>query len=81
MVKAGIFLMARLWPVLAGTPEWFVIVTTANHFLADAVLGALTALIAYGGAVLLGRLRPAAWSWRQSGAIRPEPRPVVLPAT
>ena len=21
MVKAGIFLMARLWPVLAGTPE------------------------------------------------------------
>ena len=30
MVKAGIFLMARLWPVLAGTPEWFWIVTTAG---------------------------------------------------
>ncbi len=27
MVKAGIFLMARLWPVLSGTVEWFVIVT------------------------------------------------------
>jgi len=27
MVKAGIFLMARLWPVLSGTFEWFVIVT------------------------------------------------------
>src|SRR5690606_15903089 len=23
MVKAGVFLMARLWPVLAGTNEWF----------------------------------------------------------
>jgi len=30
MVKAGIFLMARMWPVLAGTPEWFWIVTTAG---------------------------------------------------
>uniref|UniRef100_UPI00286B7FDF proton-conducting transporter transmembrane domain-containing protein n=1 Tax=Tabrizicola sp. TaxID=2005166 RepID=UPI00286B7FDF len=27
MVKAGLFLMARLWPVLAGTPEWFWIVS------------------------------------------------------
>ena len=38
MVKAGIFLMARLWPVLAGTPEWFWIVTTAG--LITMVLGA-----------------------------------------
>ena len=42
MVKAGIFLMARMWPVLAGTPEWFVIVTTAG--LITMVLGALIAL-------------------------------------
>ena len=27
MVKAGIFLMARLWPVLSGTDLWFVLVT------------------------------------------------------
>jgi monovalent cation:proton antiporter len=27
MVKAGVFLMARLWPVLAGTDEWFLIVS------------------------------------------------------
>jgi len=27
MVKAGVFLMARLWPVLAGTGEWFLIVS------------------------------------------------------
>jgi len=30
MVKAGLFLMARLWPVLAGTPEWFWIVSTTG---------------------------------------------------
>ncbi len=42
MVKAGIFLMARLWPVLSGTPEWFVIVTTAG--LITMCLGAVIAL-------------------------------------
>ena len=42
MVKAGIFLMARMWPALAGTPEWFVIVTTAG--LVTMVLGAVIAL-------------------------------------
>ena len=42
MVKAGIFLMARMWPVLAGTPEWFMIVTTAG--LITMVLGAVIAL-------------------------------------
>jgi len=42
MVKAGIFLMARLWPVLSGTPEWFVIVTSAG--LITMVLGAVIAL-------------------------------------
>lgn len=30
MVKAGIFLMARMWPVLSGTFEWFIIVTSAG---------------------------------------------------
>ncbi|MEM9583740.1 MAG: monovalent cation/H+ antiporter subunit A, partial [Pseudomonadota bacterium] len=42
MVKAGIFLMARLWPVLSGTTEWFVIVTTAG--LITMVLGSVIAL-------------------------------------
>jgi len=27
MVKAGVFLLARLWPALAGSPEWFYLVT------------------------------------------------------
>ena len=42
MVKAGIFLMARMWPVLSGTPEWFVLVTGAG--LITMVLGAVIAL-------------------------------------
>ena len=42
MVKAGLFLMARMWPVLAGTPEWFYIVATTG--LVTMVLGALIAL-------------------------------------
>lgn len=42
MVKAGLFLMARLWPVLAGTPEWFWIVATTG--LITMLLGAVIAL-------------------------------------
>ncbi|MFV0386781.1 monovalent cation/H+ antiporter subunit A [Paracoccus sp. (in: a-proteobacteria)] len=41
MVKAGLFLMARLWPVLAGTPEWFWIVATTG--LITMLVGAVTA--------------------------------------
>ncbi|SFM33089.1 multisubunit potassium/proton antiporter, PhaA subunit /multisubunit potassium/proton antiporter, PhaB subunit [Ectothiorhodospira mobilis] len=32
MVKAGIFLLARLWPVLAGTDVWFYLVATTGLF-------------------------------------------------
>ena len=42
MVKAGLFLMARMWPVLAGTPEWFYIVATTG--LVTMLLGAVIAL-------------------------------------
>ncbi|MFN3613339.1 MAG: monovalent cation/H+ antiporter subunit A [Rubrimonas sp.] len=42
MVKAGIFLMARLWPVLAGTDAWFYAVATTG--LVTMVLGAWVAL-------------------------------------
>ena len=38
MVKAGVFLMARLWPVLSGTEPWFWIVGGAG--LCTLVLGA-----------------------------------------
>ncbi|WP_173934643.1 monovalent cation/H+ antiporter subunit A [Chelativorans sp. Marseille-P2723] len=30
MVKAGVFLLTRFWPVLAGTPEWFTLVGLAG---------------------------------------------------
>ena len=42
MVKAGLFLMARLWPVLAGTDAWFLIVATTG--LVTMVFGAAVAL-------------------------------------
>ena len=42
MVKAGIFLMARLWPVLSGTDAWFILVTGAG--LVTMVIGAIVAL-------------------------------------
>jgi PAP2 superfamily len=42
----------------------FVIVATANHFLADAFLGACTAGLGALAARWLARVRPAAWSFR-----------------
>jgi multicomponent K+:H+ antiporter subunit A len=42
MVKAGVFLLARLWPALAGTSEWFWILCGAG--LCSLLLGAAAAL-------------------------------------
>ncbi|HEY6631875.1 MAG TPA: monovalent cation/H+ antiporter subunit A [Rhizobiaceae bacterium] len=42
LVKAGVFLLARLWPVLSGTPEWFTILGLAG--MASLVLGAYLAM-------------------------------------
>ncbi|MGE4243938.1 monovalent cation/H+ antiporter subunit A [Ramlibacter sp.] len=42
MVKAGVFLMARLWPALAGTDQWFWIVGGAG--LVTLLLGAYAAM-------------------------------------
>ncbi|MCL4702215.1 MAG: monovalent cation/H+ antiporter subunit A [Burkholderiaceae bacterium] len=42
MVKAGVFLLSRLWPVLAGTPEWSWIVGGAG--LATLLIGAFVAI-------------------------------------
>ncbi len=62
MVKAGVFLMARMWPVLAGTEAWFYIVSVTG--LVTMVLGAtialfkddLKALLAYSTVSHLGLL-------------------------
>jgi multicomponent K+:H+ antiporter subunit A len=42
MVKAGVFLLARLWPVMAGTDEWFWLVGGAG--LITLMLGAYCAM-------------------------------------
>ncbi|MGG5886548.1 monovalent cation/H+ antiporter subunit A [Falsiroseomonas sp. HC035] len=42
LVKAGVFLMARLWPVMAGTDEWFWMVGTAG--LVTLLVGAYIAI-------------------------------------
>jgi multicomponent K+:H+ antiporter subunit A len=60
MVKAGVFLLARLWPVLAGTEAWFLIVTAAG--LTTMLVGAwislfkddLKAILAYSTVSHLG---------------------------
>ena len=42
MVKAGVFLLARLWPALSGSDEWFWIVSGTG--LATLLLGAFAAM-------------------------------------
>ena len=42
MVKAGVFLLVRFWPVMAGTEPWFWIVTFAG--LTTLILGAYAAI-------------------------------------
>lgn len=62
MVKAGVFLLARMWPALAGTPEWFYLVTTVG--LITMLVGAaiaffktdLKAILAYSTVSHLGLL-------------------------
>jgi multicomponent K+:H+ antiporter subunit A len=41
MVKAGVFLLARLWPVLSGTDLWFWVISTAGG--ATLLMGAFSA--------------------------------------
>lgn len=54
----------RLYPLLIA----FVIVATANHFVLDAILGALTAGVSAVGARRLARIRPAAWRFSPAPA-------------
>jgi multicomponent K+:H+ antiporter subunit A len=42
MVKAGVFLLGRLWPVLSGTPLWFWIVSSTG--MTTLLLGAYVAM-------------------------------------
>ena len=53
-----------LWPFLVT----FVVVATGNHFVMDAVAGALVAMVAAYAAELLARTRPQAWAFAQMRA-------------
>jgi PAP2 superfamily len=48
----------------------FVIIVTANHFIFDALLGALTAGVSAWGASWLARARPSAWRFSAVGPAR-----------
>jgi membrane-associated phospholipid phosphatase len=55
-----------LYPVLMA----FVIIVTANHFIVDALLGALTAGLSACGASWLARARPAVWRFSAVARVR-----------
>jgi PAP2 superfamily len=57
---------ARLWWSAYPMLVFFVIVVTANHFWFDAACGAAVACMAAVTAQQLARVRPEAWSWRES---------------
>src|SRR3954451_19575262 len=54
----------RFYPLLVV----FVIVATANHFLADAFFGSVTAAVSAYAAYWLARARPAAWAFSRATA-------------
>jgi hypothetical protein len=54
---------ARVFWLLYPLLVTFVIVATANHFLADAFLGGCTAAVAAAAAAWLARARPAVWAF------------------
>ncbi len=60
MVKAGIFLMARFYPVLAGTELWIIIVTLTG--MATLLLGAYTALFKHDLKGLLAYSTISTWA-------------------
>jgi hypothetical protein len=53
-----------VWPLVM---TW-VVVSTANHWIADVVFGAGTAGISYAAAMWLARVRPTAWSFSRVAA-------------
>ncbi len=71
MVAASAFALVRqrtikaLW-ALYPPLVFFAIVATGNHFWLDAAAGAAVAGTAGAVALQLGRLRPAAWAWREA---------------
>jgi hypothetical protein len=62
-----------LWTVYPAMVT-FVVVATANHWVFDAITGALTALVSAAiAAAVFARARPEAWSWDPEAAVAPAP--------
>jgi hypothetical protein len=59
---------SRMWWSAYPMLVFFVIVVTANHFWFDAAAGAAVACMAAVASTQLARLRPRAWSFRESSA-------------
>ena len=57
----------------------FVIVATGNHFLADAVLGAVTAGLSAWAASWLARARPTAWAFTHRQGLMATPAQTPRP--
>jgi hypothetical protein len=68
--------IARLAWLLYPLLMTFVIIVTANHFIVDAMLGALTAGVSAYGASWLARARPAVWRFSVPATV-----PVTRPAS
>lgn len=78
IVRRRVFKVAwLLYPLLVT----FVVVSTANHWTADAFLGACAAGIGAACADLLGRLRPGVWSWVVAPTRRRRAEPAAGTAT
>jgi hypothetical protein len=67
--------LARAWWALWPFLITFVTIITANHFLVDAVLGALTAAVAAAVALRLARVRPQVWAFAPAPAAALAPAP------
>jgi hypothetical protein len=55
------------WAAYPAIMFW-VVVSTGNHWVLDAVLGAMTAAISYGIAVAMARSRPTVWAFSPARA-------------
>jgi hypothetical protein len=82
LVRSGV---ARVLWIVYPFVMTFVIVVTANHFILDALLGALAAAASFYGARALARVRPRAWRFsavprERRPARRIEPGGAVSPA-
>ena len=90
ILAGSLGMLVRPWPLRALFFAYpllmtYVVVASGNHFVLDAVLGVLTAVLATGVASLLARVNPD-WSFggfprrSPSADVEPQPEPEAAPA-